>query len=53
MELDKIYQLMDRFEQSTLTSFEYRDQEFEIQMGKKVTGSRSFLLSRHRCRVNR
>lgn len=38
MELDKIYQLMDRFEQSTLTSFEYRDQEFEIQMGKKGHG---------------
>ena len=35
MELDKIYQLMDKFEQSNLTNFEYRDQEFEIQMGKK------------------
>lgn len=38
MELDKIYQLMDKFEQSTLTSFEYRDQDFEIQMGKKAHG---------------
>lgn len=35
MDLDKIYQLMDKFEQSNLTSFEYRDQEFEIQLGKK------------------
>ena len=38
MELDKIYQLMDKFEQSSLTSFEYRDQDFEIQMGKKGHG---------------
>ncbi|RRK11242.1 biotin/lipoyl-binding protein [Lactiplantibacillus garii] len=38
MELDKIYQLMDKFEQSNLTNFEYRDQEFEIQMGKKGHG---------------
>ncbi|MCG0791620.1 acetyl-CoA carboxylase, biotin carboxyl carrier protein [Lactiplantibacillus plantarum] len=38
MELDKIYQLMDKFEQSSLTSFEYRDQDFEIQMGKKGYG---------------
>lgn len=40
MELNKIYQLMDKFEQSTLTNFEYRDQEFEIQMGKKGHGSK-------------
>lgn len=38
MDLNKIYQLMDKFEQSTLTNFEYRDQEFEIQMGKKGHG---------------
>lgn len=38
MELDKIYQLMEKFEESNLTSFEYRDQEFEIQMGKKGHG---------------
>jgi acetyl-CoA carboxylase biotin carboxyl carrier protein len=35
MELDQIYQLMDKFEQSSLTSFEYRDKDFEIQLGKK------------------
>ncbi|AVK64337.1 acetyl-CoA carboxylase biotin carboxyl carrier protein subunit [Lactobacillus sp. CBA3606] len=35
MDLDKVYQLMDKFEQSSLTDFEYRDQEFEIQLGKK------------------
>jgi len=38
MDLNKIYQLMDKFEQSSLTNFEYRDQEFEIQMGKKGHG---------------
>lgn len=38
MELEKIYQLMDKFEASNLTNFEYRDQEFEIQMGKKGHG---------------
>jgi len=37
MELDQIYQLMDKFEQSTLTNFEYRDQDFEIQLGKAAT----------------
>ncbi|MFC6163607.1 acetyl-CoA carboxylase biotin carboxyl carrier protein [Lactiplantibacillus dongliensis] len=36
MELDQIYQLMDKFEQSSLTSFEYRDKDFEIQLGKKA-----------------
>lgn len=41
MELDKIYQLMDKFEQSSLTSFEYRDQDFEIQMGKKGHNSKT------------
>ncbi|MCT3282167.1 acetyl-CoA carboxylase biotin carboxyl carrier protein subunit [Lactiplantibacillus pentosus] len=41
MELDKIYQLMDKFEQSSLTSFEYRDQDFEIQMGKKSHNSKA------------
>ncbi|MCT3330146.1 acetyl-CoA carboxylase biotin carboxyl carrier protein [Lactiplantibacillus pentosus] len=41
MELDKIYQLMDEFEQSSLTSFEYRDQDFEIQMGKKGHNSKA------------
>lgn len=41
MELDKIYQLMDKFEQSSLTSFEYRDQDFEIQMGKKGHNSKA------------
>ncbi|WP_338208087.1 acetyl-CoA carboxylase biotin carboxyl carrier protein [Lactiplantibacillus paraxiangfangensis] len=38
MDLDKIYQLMDKFEQSSLTSFEYHDQDFGIQMGKKGHG---------------
>ncbi|MFC6293724.1 acetyl-CoA carboxylase biotin carboxyl carrier protein [Lactiplantibacillus daoliensis] len=38
MDLNKIYQLMDKFEQSSLSNFEYRDQEFEIQMGKKGHG---------------
>ncbi|MFC6202648.1 acetyl-CoA carboxylase biotin carboxyl carrier protein [Lactiplantibacillus nangangensis] len=38
MDLNKIYQLMDKFEQSSLTNFEYRDQEFEIQLGKKGHG---------------
>ncbi|MFC6182557.1 acetyl-CoA carboxylase biotin carboxyl carrier protein [Lactiplantibacillus daowaiensis] len=35
MDLDKIYQLMDKFEQSNLTNFEYRDKDFEVQLGKK------------------
>ncbi|BDZ29873.1 biotin/lipoyl-containing protein [Lactiplantibacillus sp. WILCCON 0030] len=38
MDLKQVYQLMDKFEQSNLTNFEYRDQDFEIQMGKKGHG---------------
>ncbi|CAM3070286.1 acetyl-CoA carboxylase biotin carboxyl carrier protein [Lactiplantibacillus plajomi] len=38
MELEKIYQLMDKFEQGQLTSFSYHDQEFEIKMTKNADG---------------
>ncbi|WP_048000949.1 acetyl-CoA carboxylase biotin carboxyl carrier protein [Lactiplantibacillus herbarum] len=38
MELEKIYQLMDKFEQSSLTSFEYHDKDFGVQFGKKGHG---------------
>lgn len=53
MELDKIYQLMDKFEQSSLTSFEYRDQDFEIQMGKKGHGKTTVTRSRRHFLISR